>query len=130
MFNSFLIKTSLLGVAIASSLFSFTNHAEARRCETITQAAGGNIQLRANPNYNFFNFVVDYPNGTNLDVIRRDGNWLEVYAPTRRFGSKYATGWVEESQTRKLCPISNRHRDRYGDRYFRYPQRSQPIYHY
>ncbi len=134
MLTSFLLnalpKTGLLGMAIASSLLLFGNQAEARRCETIAQGAGGNVQIRANPNYNFFNFIVDYPNGTNLDVIRRDGNWLEVSAPTRRFGSKYATGWVEESQTRRLCRSSDRYGDRYGDRYSRYPRRSQPIYHY
>ena len=134
MLTSFLLnalpKTSLIGMAIASSLLLFGNQAEARRCETIAQGAGGNVQIRANPNYNFFNFIVDYPNGTNLDVIRQDGNWLEVSAPTRRFGSKYATGWVEQSQTRRLCRSSDRYGDRYGDRYSRYPRRSRPIYHY
>ena len=102
MLTSFLLnalpRTSLLGMAIASSLLLFGNEAAARRCETIAEGTGGNIQIRANPNYDFLNFVADYPNGTNLDVIRKDGNWLEIYAPTRKFGSKYATGWVETSQ--------------------------------
>lgn len=123
--NLSLNRTSLIGMALATSIlsfFSFTNIAEARRCRTIANHWDGTVDVRSQPNYNIFNLIATLPNGTQLDVIGERNGWLEIYAPDNRLGPNYQTGWVDQQQTRRICAIDHR------PRYPRYPERPQPPY--
>lgn len=116
-------KTSLIGMAIAtsiSSFFSFTKIAEARRCRTIANDWDGTVDVRSQPNYNIFNLIATFPNGTQLDIIGERNGWLEIYASDNRLGPNYQTGWVDQKQTRRICAIDHR------PRYSRYLERPQP----
>lgn len=118
--NVSLKKTSLIGVAIATSIlgfFSFANTAEARRCRIIANDWDGTVDVRSQPNYNIFNLIATFPNGTQLDVIDERNGWLEIYAPDNRLGPNYQTGWVDRKQTRRICAID------YRPRYPKYPER-------
>lgn len=101
-------KTSLIGIAFAVPLFSFTPIAEASRCQTVAQDLDGSVDLRSQPRRNVFNLITTVPNGTHLQVIGRSGDWLKVYALAHRFGAYYQTGWVRERATRRICSGDDR----------------------
>ncbi len=96
-------KTSLIGIALAVPLLSFTPIAYASRCHTIAQDWDGSVNMRSQPQRNIFNLITKIPNGTHLDVIGRSGDWLEIYTPDYRFNTHYQTGWVRERATRRIC---------------------------
>ena len=96
-------KTSLIGIAVAMPLLSFTPIANASRCHTIAQHWDGSVDVRSQPRRNVFNLITTIPNGTHLSVIERSGDWLKIYALDQRFGAYHQTGWVRERATRRIC---------------------------
>ena len=96
-------KTSLIGIALAIPMLSFTPIAQASRCWAIAQDWDGSVALRSQPQRNILNQITSIPNGTRLEVLGRHNDWLEVYAPSDRFGTNYRTGWVAEKETRRTC---------------------------
>lgn len=101
--TALLAKTSLIGFTLALPLLSFTSIAQANHCRTIAHDWDGSVALRSQPQRNIFNQITSIPNGIQLEVIGRHNNWLEVYAPSDRFGTNYRTGWVAEKETRHIC---------------------------
>ncbi len=100
-------KTSLIGIALAVPFLSFTPIAHANRCHAIAQHWDGSVDVRSQPERNIFNLITTIPNGTQLDVIGRSGDWLEIYIPDYRFSTHYQTGWVRERATRRICSRNN-----------------------
>lgn len=95
-------KTSLVGI-IAIPICSSAAIAQASGCWAIAQDWDGSVALRSQPRRDILNQIASIPNGTQLEVIGRHNNWLEVYAPSDRFGTHYRTGWVAAKETHHTC---------------------------
>ncbi|GAB4179511.1 MAG: hypothetical protein Fur006_12830 [Coleofasciculaceae cyanobacterium] len=100
-------KTSLIGI-VAVPMLSFTSIAQASGCWAIAQDWDGSVALRSQPRRNILNQIASIPNGTQLEVLGRHNDWLEVYAPNDRFGTNYRTGWVAQKETRRICSRDDR----------------------
>lgn len=96
-------KTSLIGIALAVPLLSFTAIADASHCHTIAQDWDGSVDLRSQPQRNIFNLIDTIPNGTYLNVVGQSGDWLQVYTSGHHFSGYYQAGWVRERATRRVC---------------------------
>ncbi len=62
----------------------------------------GYVDVRSAPRNRFNNLRTTVPNGTELEVIGEQGDWLEIYSPE--------PGWVAQSQTRRICSRDGRPR--------------------
>jgi hypothetical protein len=74
--------------------------AQANSCRTVAQDWDGYIDVRSAPRNRFNNLKTMLPNGTELEVIGQQGEWLEIYSPE--------PGWVVKSQTRRICSRDSR----------------------
>jgi hypothetical protein len=94
----------------ASVLASFMPMAQARSCRTIAKDWDGFVDVRSSPQVRFNNINTMLSNGTVLDVIGQQSNWLEVYTPDNKLGPNYETGWIAVEQTRRICSRDGRSR--------------------
>ncbi|MBW4457821.1 MAG: SH3 domain-containing protein [Nostoc indistinguendum CM1-VF10] len=103
-FTRGLLSQGLTITAIAISLLaSYSPMAQARFCRTIAKDRDGYVDVRSSPKVRFNNINTMLPNGTVLDVIGQQDNWLEIYTPDNKLGPNYETGWVAAEQSRRIC---------------------------
>ncbi len=98
-----LAKNSLISIALAIPILSFSSMAEATGCWAIAQDRDGSATLRSQPQHTIWNQIATIPNGTQLEVLGQTSGWLKVYAPADRFGFNYQVGWVAENEIRRTC---------------------------
>jgi hypothetical protein len=97
------ITQGTAAMLIATSvLTSSPQMAIAGSCRTVAQHWDGYVDVRSAPRNRFNNLRTTVPNGTELEVIGEQGDWLEIYSPE--------PGWVAQSQTRRICSRDGRPR--------------------
>lgn len=101
--TKFLAGTGLSAITLATPvLTSSTQMAIASSCRTVAQDWDGYVDVRSAPQNRFNNLKTMLANGTELEVIGQQGDWLEIYDPE--------PGWVAKSQTRRICSRDDRSR--------------------